>query len=225
MELREKVLKKYRKLIVNEIVPIGSNLPSQRELAEKEGLTKSVANSIYLELEHDGLVEINSRRNTVVRDWKNMPNTNTITSIIEVAIEEPTDCVIRDFEEFRVLNEGKAAALSAQHRTEEDLMKLKSALDRIRKADNVDEFASAHLDFHLAIFSSSHNIVLSAIAARMSAIYYHWGSLNYSESLYPLSDLLEKVYEHIENRDSVHAEASMNIYSYESSISLNLGSK
>ncbi len=223
MEIKNFLLSKYRNMIIKGELEIGTQMPSQRELARKEGISKSVANAIYKELEEEGLLETQERSNTFVSNWKDRPNEKTITSILQSAGESsPSEELIKDFEEFRIINECKCAALAAQHRTDDDIRKLYDALDKIVKAENAEEFANAHLEFHLMIFSASHNSIFSSVAKRFAKVFYNWGLSNYSNDMNDLSEMLRKVCIHIENRDAVHAEALMNMYSYETSIILNI---
>lgn len=220
MELKDRILEKYRIKIINGELKEGAALPTQRELAESESISKSVANSIFNTLEREGLIRSYPRKKSVVADWKNSPTCYTLQVLIDAAKKSPTDETIKTFEEFRIFNEGKCAALAAQHRTTADLEKLKEALEKIHKARDTEDFAAAHLAFHETIFSASHNFLYSAIAACFKEIFYNWGKSNYIDNLSTLNDLLEKIYGYIKKQDAVMAEAAMNIYSYESSIIL-----
>lgn len=221
MELKDKILDKYRTKIIHGELKSGTIMPTQREMAENESISKSVANSIIIALEREGLITTYPRKKTIVADWKNYPTPLTLPTIVKVAERLPNEELIKAFEEFRIINEGKCAALAAQRRTDEDIKHLRAALKKIISSEKMEDFADAHLEFHKGIFIASHNFLYAAIAESFKGVFYCWGRLNYDTDLRKTNELLEKILEYIEKKDSMMAEAAMNIYSYESSLILN----
>lgn len=221
MELKDRILEKYRRKIISGELEQGCAMPTQRELAEAEGISKSVAYAVFLSLEKEGLITITPRKRAVVAAWKTFPSSITLDSILEVTKIHPTDEVIKSFEEFRLINEGKCAALAAKNRDEDDLKRMRNALSGMRKAETDEKYIEMLLEFHRSIYAATHNIFYSALAAKFSDTFSYWQCMEIGEERNRIYTLLSNICDFIAQNDSVMAENAMAVYSYESSLIIN----
>ena len=75
-----------------------------------------------------------------------------------------------DYLEFRRLLAGQASALAAERATPEEIDQLRSRLQAIEAAhaqDDPAEEVTADIDFHLAIYHATHNVVMIHIITRL----------------------------------------------------------
>ncbi|MFD6444996.1 GntR family transcriptional regulator [Promicromonospora sp. NPDC060204] len=118
-------------------------------VAERFGVSRTPVREALSRLEHDRLLT-SSSRGLVVR-----------------AVE--ADEVIQIYN-VRILLEGETAAEAAQSRTEADLLRLESLLERDRSLQDPDDAARAltNIEFHEAIWTATHNPVLQDILRRLT---------------------------------------------------------
>ena len=75
-----------------------------------------------------------------------------------------------DYLEFRRLLAGQASALAAQRATSVDINRLRTCLQAMEDAHARDcppDEATADIDFHLAIYHATHNVVMVHIMSRL----------------------------------------------------------
>ncbi len=75
-----------------------------------------------------------------------------------------------DYFEFRRVMAGNAAALAAERATQEDLARLRACMDAMEKAHALDDpaqEAATDAEFHLAVYESAHNLVMSQVMHRI----------------------------------------------------------
>ena len=64
-------------------IPIGTALPSERELAAQMQVSRAVVNSGLAELAEEGFLEIQPRRRTFVSDYRRNGNISTLIALME----------------------------------------------------------------------------------------------------------------------------------------------
>ncbi|OAN55975.1 transcriptional regulator [Paramagnetospirillum marisnigri] len=75
-----------------------------------------------------------------------------------------------DYLEFRRVMAGSAAALAAERASAADLARLRACLDAMERAhalDDPSQEAAADAEFHLAIYESAHNLVMTHVMRRV----------------------------------------------------------
>lgn len=130
--------------------PVGSRLPTERELSEKFGVSRPTIREAIIALEAKKEVSVKAGSGVYVLGNK--------------LIDDEFNREISAFEllEARVLLEGEAAALAAKMITEEELKALKEALKEIELEDTEDNSSSgADRQFHSVIANATHNRVIS----------------------------------------------------------------
>lgn len=126
---------------------IGDRLPPERELSAEHGISRPAVREALIALEVQGYVEVRVGSGTYVR---RLPGQ-----------DEAPDFAITAFEltETRLLFEGEAAALAAQHITDEELDKLDKLVAAIAEENlHTDVTEDADREFHLSIARATRNL-------------------------------------------------------------------
>ncbi len=141
----------------------GSKLPSERELANMLGVSRSLLREALITMEAWGFLELRERQGIfivtpMIQDFKEsmqfMPfwHEDLLPQVIEMR---------------RVINVA-AAGLAAQRRTEDDLKKLKACMVNLAEGDRVTEeekkkSADWELVFHNLVIEAAHNTIMSRV--------------------------------------------------------------
>lgn len=145
-----------RKIVTGEY-PQGEILPKVEDLSETYEVSRTVVREAYRGLSTLGLVRSNQRAGTVVlprSEWQ-WWNLDVLTWVLED--ENNTDFLLH-LTEIRLGLEPTAAALAASRATEDDLLKIKDAFERLEQSIGDEKaWAVADSDFHESILQASHN--------------------------------------------------------------------
>jgi len=145
----------------------GHKLPTEHNLAQSFGVSRSVIREAIAQLRNEGLIETRQGVGAFVTE----PDRRHAIRI------EPETLADRDhFQslfQLRMALEIEAAGLAAVHHTAEDMCKLDEALSAMNGTEKwTDEGISADLTFHRALAAATHNeyfpLVLGFIAERIS---------------------------------------------------------
>jgi len=141
-------------MILERQFDVGDKLPSERQLAEALGVSRTVVREAIRILEARKLVEVQTGSGAVVLGV----GPGTVTESISMLLESPNARVsFDDIQAVRGVMEVATAGLAAVKATEEDNRRMRDALERMLKAATVDEQILADYDFHLEIAKATHN--------------------------------------------------------------------
>ena len=152
------VARQIQKMIQSGEIEALQRLPSQRQLAEKLGVSRSSLREALMTLETLGFVKTYSGSGTIVCD----PNTNPSPDSTHWRYAKRYD--MSDVFEVRMLLEGRLAKHAAQTTTADDINILKTATDRMEAAwENNDLIVNVEEDqaFHQHIARKCRNVLLS----------------------------------------------------------------
>lgn len=203
--LSEQFVSEIERRILSGQWPIGMRIPTSRELAEEFMVSRSVINAGITELCGKGYLETVPRKYTCVANWKETGGFAILKGLMENSL-----CDVRFFDDIfeSRMNTGKATAVkAAAARTEEDLIRLRKAIDRERSCSTAQEKARADREFHRAIAAASHNIIYMVMHNNFNAL-ADTLALEFYEKLEDygfIIDLHEKIYCAI--RDHAPADA------------------
>ncbi|HEY9280271.1 MAG TPA: FadR/GntR family transcriptional regulator [Eoetvoesiella sp.] len=132
--------------------PVNSRLPTEKLMTEEYGVSRTVVREVISRLKSEGLVETRQGSGTVVLDLA-----SSDAFRLGRPDEDPARGVLRIIELRRGL-EGEMAALAAERRTKQDMLRINRALAEIDNAvqmngDGVEE----DLAFHMAIAQATGN--------------------------------------------------------------------
>jgi GntR family transcriptional repressor for pyruvate dehydrogenase complex len=158
-EVQNSIISEIRDLINLKNLEPGDKLPSERMLAEKFGVTRNSIREAIQKLEFYGLLKSIPQSGTFVANIGVIALNGMIDDILN--IEDPD---FKALVETRILLELKAAGLAASRRSDENLKKIKEALDAYEeKVLNGEDAVQEDLLFHLAIANASGNSTLNTL--------------------------------------------------------------
>jgi len=151
--VQKHIIASIRDLINLKNLEPGDKLPAERVLSEKFNVSRSNLREAIQKLEFYGLLKSIPQSGTFVANIGVIAMNGMIKDILR--LEDPD---FKSLVETRILLELKTVRLAATRRTEEDLKKLKQALDAYsKKALNGEDAVQEDLLFHLAIAKASGN--------------------------------------------------------------------
>jgi GntR family transcriptional repressor for pyruvate dehydrogenase complex len=156
--LYERVVQRLEELIRTEDLRPGDRLMTERELAQKLGVSRTSIRQALTALRVRGVVEVRHGDGIyLVRESSDLVDT-LAQGLIESHAHLPA------INEVREAVEPRAARLAARRRTSEDVVAMRDALDRMRTeiADGQAGMAG-DAGFHHALIAAAHNEVLSAV--------------------------------------------------------------
>lgn len=152
---------KLENLILTEKWPIGSAVPSLRDLSEEYGVSRSVVNVGINELISRGYLVSSARKNTLVADWKNEGTLAVLNGLLKNDLMD--EKTLSSMFDCRYLIMTDSAFLAAANRTEEDLKRMHALIDNEDYSSNAEELASYDMKLHRAVAVSSGNVTYPLI--------------------------------------------------------------
>jgi GntR family transcriptional repressor for pyruvate dehydrogenase complex len=146
---------------------VGAELPPERELAERAGVSRATVREALRLLERDGLLATKVGRNGGSEITR--PTVDSVERSLRAFIHG-RDIRLASILETRAAIEAPAARYAAIHRTEEDLDEIEHfqlAMETASRDGDWAAYVHANLDWHVRVVRASHNELLDAF---MSAI-------------------------------------------------------
>lgn len=141
----ETVVESLLELVAAQGLAPGDVLPTERDLAERFGVSRSVLRQAFGVLEERGLINTRRGAGRYVRESAGLPTTDA-RSRMEVAS-------IADVLEARVLLEAQIARLACDRRTSQEASTLTQVASRLEGWDD-------NVAFHSALAACTHNFML-----------------------------------------------------------------
>ncbi|MCR5031312.1 MAG: GntR family transcriptional regulator [Lachnospiraceae bacterium] len=166
--IKEMFTDKIEEMILSGELKIGEKLPSERELAAKMKVSKTIVHSGLSEMERKGFLRIESRVGIYVNDYAKYGTLETMESIAKHHGGMLDERNIRSLLELRYAIEGICLKEAAKNRTPEQLEYLR---DLVKKAEEIclvhpektEELAECYFDFHHYICVISGNTIAPLI--------------------------------------------------------------
>ena len=151
--LSDKVADMMLETILSDRLNVGDRLPSERELGEQFGVSRTVVREAIRALVTKGVIDVRSGSGL------------RVAAVDANAVSESMSLFLRggalDFEkvhEVRTVLEVHLAGLAAERSTDEDVAQLREIHERMqRETDDVEAAARDDLEFHRAIARATHN--------------------------------------------------------------------
>jgi len=154
--LSDRVAKQLEELILRGLLKTGLKLPSERELADLFGVSRTVIREAVHNLSARGLLEARAGGGgTFVR----APSTDSVTDSLSLLLRSRSeDYYIEHLHEVRRVLEVEIAGLAAERASEQDLKKLEAILQQMEESRE-DHEVSATLDveFHKTLAVAARN--------------------------------------------------------------------
>ncbi len=161
--LRESFIRTIQQKILSGDLPIGSRLPTERELAEEMGVSRQVINSGITDLERNGFIRIVPRHGTYVADFRREGGISTLSAIMDYTGDSIREEEIRSILEVRWGLESMTLRNAIGNASDEDIRLLEKPLEDIRRAETPEEAAEAAFSFHHTMATIGSNTVLPLI--------------------------------------------------------------
>ncbi len=163
LSLKELFICQLRDMIISGKLPIGSRLPTEREIAKQMQVSRAVVNSGLTELEKQGFLEILPRQGTFVSDYAKNGNINTLNAIMEYHGDKLGQSEIRSILEVRRALEHLASDFVIKNASDEDIFALEGLLEAIERAETDLEAIEATFAYHHRLSVISQNSIMPLI--------------------------------------------------------------
>lgn len=187
--------------IVTAALPSGTILPSEKEIAEQRGVSRSVVREALRMLSAKALVESRPKAGTRVRersDW-NLLDPELLAWMFE---GEPPAGFVRNLFALRMIVEPAAAELAAIARNGRQLSRMGHCLEQMEQHGlATPEGQAADQLFHATILDATQNELIGSLAAsigaavRWTTIFKHQGSRKPRDSMPQHRRLFEAIAE------------------------------
>src|ERR1700722_1648881 len=159
--LYEQIVQQIEDSILKGTLKAGDQLPAERDLAQRFGVSRTAVREAVKALREKGLVEAYSGRGTFITDGTGQAVRQSLDLITKIGQPEGS----HQLAEVRAILEPEIAALAAIRIQEPELATMREAVAVMDRAgSDPDAYIEADLDFHLALAEAAANpIILSLI--------------------------------------------------------------
>jgi GntR family transcriptional repressor for pyruvate dehydrogenase complex len=174
--LKEACIHQLERVIFSGEFTVGSQLPSERKLAEMLQVSRPILHQALSALELKGLVTIESRKGVFVNDYRKVGSIAMLASFLMYHQGELDDHFLTNLLEFRKLLEVETACLAAIHRKEEHLRSLKQIYnEEIHHKKGVPEgLIELDFSFHIQVAHASDNVIYPLILNAFKEVYINF---------------------------------------------------
>lgn len=211
--LKDLFVQQLQEKILSGEIPIGTTLPSERDLAEQMQVSRAVINGGLEELVKRGFLEIQPRKSTIVADYRRNGNMNTLIAIMDFHGGHMGNDEITSILELRRALEHLAVEHAIKHASDEDIDTLNPLLNHLAQSKDTHSAAVAAFEFQHELAYIGKNRILPLIYYSFKApVITLWS--RYVE-LYGIEELCrnsETLYQYICDRDLEHASLWIDEY-------------
>ena len=152
--LYERVVQNIEASVLEGTLRLGDKLPSERELCDQFGVSRTVIREAIRALREKGLVNIQPGRGTFITNDTSAAMRQSFGLMVRVG-QEGTQ---KDLIQIRAILEPEIAALAARMAVEEEIAAMQQAVDEMDGAvHNADQFIRADQEFHLLLARATKN--------------------------------------------------------------------
>src|ERR1700736_5232346 len=159
--LYEQIVQQIEESIVKGDLKAGDQLPAERDLAQRFGVSRTAVREAVKALREKGLVEAYSGRGTFITDGTTQAVRQSLDLMVKIGQPEGSTYLA----EVRAILEPEIAAMAAARVQEPELATMREAVAVMDRAGrDPDPYIEADLDFHLALAEAAANpLILSLI--------------------------------------------------------------
>jgi len=159
----DRVASRLQALILSRSVSHGDRLPSERELCELLGVSRTALREGVRSLVAKGLLEVRQGGGTVVTT----PDVRAASELLTIVLRVHGDAVFDHVHDVRRLLEVEIAGVAARNRTARDIELLEASVAEIPNQGDSD-WAVADVHFHATLADASHNPLYPVLLASMA---------------------------------------------------------
>jgi len=158
--LVERTESQLENLIVSGSFQPGQRMPSERELGQQLGISKTVVREAIRSLAARGLVEVRAGSGTYIRQVNNDMVTRPVALLLRSSVVD-----VEHIHEVRVSLEVQIAGLAARRASEEDLAAMRQTIAALEVPEiPAMAFAEADVAFHKSLADGARNPLFSVLA-------------------------------------------------------------
>lgn len=158
--LYEQIVIQIEGAVLSGELKAGDRLPSERELGEQFGVSRTAIREAVNALTQKGLVEVYPGRGTFITNGTSKAVRHSLGMMMQFGVEKGTGNLV----EIRELLEPEIAALAALRAKNEHTTLMQNAVDKMDDALNdAEKFVEADLDFHLALAEATQNVLITTL--------------------------------------------------------------
>src|ERR1022692_1820082 len=159
--LYEQIVQQIEESIVKGDLKAGDQLPAERDLAQRFGVSRTAVREAVKALREKGLVEAYSGRGTFITDGTTQAVRQSLDLMVKIGQPEGSTHLA----EVRAILEPEIAALAAVRIQEPEIATMREAVAAMDRAGQDQEtYIEADLDFHLALAEGAANpLILSLL--------------------------------------------------------------
>lgn len=187
----------------------GDKLPSERELVDMYGASRTVVNAGLAELAQKGFLQINPRQWTKVADYKKEGTLAVIFSLMVHSEGDVDTELIQSVLDARLLVETECARLAAANRTDKDIKRMEAICTQEAKTGTLAEMVHTDYSFHQAISLASKNLVYHLMINTFEPFAKKYLEMFYKklDTRILVCDMHKKILNSIKERDGETAES------------------
>lgn len=158
--LYEQLANQIRQQIMDGALKQGDWLPTEREMSEQYGVSRTVVREAVKALAQQGLVEVQHGRGTLI----SYETTRAVKKSLDLMMSLGGLGEWSDLLEIREILEPRLAALAAVRARETDIAKMREAVEKMDDAiGDAEIFSDADLDFHMALAEATGNVLVQLL--------------------------------------------------------------
>jgi GntR family transcriptional repressor for pyruvate dehydrogenase complex len=158
--LYEQIVQQVEESILKGQLKPGDQLPAERDLAQRFGVSRTAVREAVKALREKGLVEAYTGRGTFVTNGTSQAMRQSLDLIIKISQQEGS----MHLAELRRILEPEIAALAAPRIEEQLLATMRDAVAAMdRSVHDREAYIEADLDFHLALAEAADNPLILAL--------------------------------------------------------------
>ena len=161
-KLSDEVRMRIEEMIRDEVYPVGTTLPSEREMMEMFDVGRPSIREALFALERMGLVKIKTGEKAKVTRPTPQDLLSSLSGVANLLLEQPHG--VEHFEQARLFMETSLARHAAEHATDMQIETLREALERNRDAiPKARLFAITDVAFHRILTEVAGNPIFVAM--------------------------------------------------------------
>ena len=207
--LYEQVADRILELISSESLRPGDKLPSERELAEKLRVSRTVVREAIQALSVRGIIKVKPGCGTFIQELSLTDVTESIRLLLEMRHDEAS---LREIYEIRRMIEVEIAGLAAACATDEDVAALELELEgMINASGNSEKFALHDFGFHSALAIAADNELLTMFRSPIADLWMKliWTSLSAPDATSDGIMYHKMILKHVKAGEPAAARAAM----------------
>lgn len=159
--LYEQIVQQIEDSILKGVLKAGDQLPAERELAQRFGVSRTAVREAVKALREKGLVEAYSGKGTFITNGTTQVIRQSLDLLIRIGQNEGS----LHLAELRLILEPEIAALASRRIEDQLLTTMREAVATMdRSLHDPDAYIEADLDFHLALAEAAGNpLILSLL--------------------------------------------------------------